>query len=98
MTRPETGLPKGSLEKSPVRMASEGTRPVKGMSVELIFLFAIDEEKGLVLSNGSADGAAKLVQVELFAGGGEVALGIEIGIAQKFVERPVKVVGSRILW
>ena len=32
----------------------------------LIFLFAIDEEKGLVLANGAADGTAELVQVELF--------------------------------
>jgi hypothetical protein len=60
------GLPKGSAVKSPPRMASEGTRPVKGNAVALIFLLAIDEEEGLVLANGPADGAAKLVQVELF--------------------------------
>jgi hypothetical protein len=65
----------------------------KRNAVALIFLFAIDEEKHLVLANGSANGAAKLVQVEFFRGGGKVALGIEIGIAHKFVERPVNVVG-----
>ena len=56
-------------------------------------MFAIDEEKGLVLSDGTANGAAKIVQVELLPRGGEVAVGIERGVAQKFVEGPVKVVG-----
>ena len=76
-----------------MRMASEGTQTRKRDAVALIFLFAIDEEKDLVLANGSADGASKLVQVELFRGGGKVALGIKIGIAHKFKERPVKFVG-----
>src|SRR5580658_2240464 len=62
--------------------------------MELILLFAIDKKEGLVLANGPADGTAKLVQIELFRGGGEVALGIEVGIARKLVERAVKVVGS----
>ena len=61
--------------------------------MELIFLFAIEEEKGLVLSNGAADRAAKMVQVELFRRGGKVALGIKRGVAQKFEERPVKIIG-----
>ena len=43
----------------------------------LIFLFAIDEEKRLVLADGAADGAAELVQVELLDGVGKVAFGIE---------------------
>ncbi len=70
----------------------------KGNFVELIFLFAIDEEEGLVLLNGAANSTAKLVQVELFDGVGKVALGIESLIAQKLEQSPVKVVGSRLLW
>ena len=46
--------------------------------MELIFLFAVDEEEGLVLPDRAADGAAELVQVELLDGVGEVALGIEM--------------------
>ena len=63
--------------------------------MELIFLFAVNEEKCLVLADGSADRTPKLVQVELFDRVGKVALGIKIGVAEEFVERPVKVVGSR---
>ena len=70
----------------------------EGNAVQLIFLFAIDEEKGLVLLNGAADGAAKLVQVELFRGGGEVALGIERGIAHEIRRGCRESCWSRILW
>ena len=68
-----------------MRMAREGTRPVKGNRVALIFLFATStNKKGLVLANRSADRAAKLIEVEFFHGAGEVALGVEIGVAHKF--------------
>jgi hypothetical protein len=40
----------------------------KGNALALILLFAIDEEKGLVLANGAAERAAKLVQIELRGG------------------------------
>jgi hypothetical protein len=41
-----------------------------------------------------ADGAAKLIQIELLRGGSEVAFGIEIGVARKLEERAVNVVGA----
>src|SRR5580658_8122985 len=61
--------------------------------MELILLLAIDEEEGFVLANWTANGTAKLVQIELFRRGGEEALGIERSVAQKLEQRSVKVVG-----
>ena len=49
----------------------------------LILLLAIQEEEGFVFADRSADGAAKLVQIELFRRGGKEALGIERGVAKK---------------
>jgi hypothetical protein len=51
-------------------------QPGEGKCMELIFLLAIDKQKRLVLLDRPAHRPAKLVQVELFRGGGKVALGI----------------------
>ena len=60
--------------------------------MKLIFLLTVDEEEGFVFADGSAEGAAKLVQVELFGVVSEVALGIERGVAQELEQAAVKVV------
>jgi hypothetical protein len=88
MARPLTGLPKGSAEKSPLRMASEGTRPVKVIPFALILLLAIHEEKRLVVADGPSDRAAKLVQIELRGCRVKVALRVEVGVADKLESDP----------
>ncbi len=65
----------------------------KGDALALEFLFAIDEEEGFVFDDGAADGAAELVQVELGGCLRKVVPGIQVGIAHKFEERPVKGIG-----
>src|SRR5580658_1235660 len=62
--------------------------------MKLILLLAIDEEESFVLANRTADGSAKLVEIELFWRGGEEALGIERGVAEELEQRPVEVVGA----
>ena len=54
----------------------------------------VDEEESLVFLDGAAERSAKLVEVELFSGGCEVAAGIELGVAEILEERSVYAVGS----
>jgi len=69
-----------------------GDKTGKDDAVALILLFSIDEEEGFVLANGAADGAAELIQIELFGGGGEEAFGVERGVAEEFKERAMEIV------
>ncbi len=50
----------------------------------LILLLSIDKEEGLVFANWSANGATKLIQVELFRRSREEALGVQLGVAKEF--------------
>jgi hypothetical protein len=65
-SRNRNGIAEGVAGEIAVAHGQRRHQTGKGNAVALIFLFAIDEEEGLVLVNGAADGAAKLVQVELF--------------------------------
>src|SRR5208282_2872437 len=62
----------------------------------LSFRFVVDEEKSLVFLDGSAQRTAKLVQIKLFLERSEIALGIEIGVAEVLVQRSVQLVGARL--
>src|SRR5271155_4455398 len=57
--------------------------------------FVVCKEERLVLLYWSTQRSAKLVQVELFFGRSEKALGIEIGVAEVLIERSVQLVGAR---
>jgi hypothetical protein len=46
------------------------------------------------VANGPSDGAAELVDIELGSCGVKVALGVEVGIADKLEERSVEIVGA----
>ncbi len=73
-----------------------GDQSRKRNAVALILLLPIDEKEALILSNGSPNGAAKLIQVELFRRGCEKALGVQWGIAQEFEQRSMESITSRL--
>ena len=89
-------MPKGSSEKSPLRMAMRRNQAGEGDSLALILLLAIHEEEGLVVADWPADRAAKLVQIELRGCGVKVASRVEVGVADEFEERSMEVVRSLI--
>ena len=77
-------------------MASEGTKPVKVVPWQLIFLLAIHEEERLVLPNRAANGTTELVQIEFFRRRREKALRIQRRIPQELKQAAVEVVGARL--
>ena len=54
----------------------------------------IHKEKSLVLPNWPAQRTAKLIEIELLLESRKVALGIQVGVAEILVERPVQLVRS----
>ena len=98
MTRPLTGLPKASAEKSPVRIAREGIESCKDDAVELILLFAVDEEECLVLANRAADRASELVQVELLGLGPQSSSWHRVTVLRKKFDREIRGRRSSRTW
>ena len=60
----------------------------------LKFVLDIGKEEGFIFFDGTADRTAKLIQIELLGIGGEIAAGVELGIAKEFKDRAVKTVGT----
>src|SRR5579864_5659247 len=58
--------------------------------------FIIYKEKRLILLEGPTHRGAELVQIELLAGGREVAARIQSGVAEELEDGSVQLVGSRL--
>ena len=56
--------------------------------------FIVEEEEGLIRTNGATDGPAELVALERRGASGEIVLGVEGAVADELVSRAVKFVGA----
>ncbi len=71
-----------------------GNQPLERSALALPLGLVVKEEESLVLLDGSADRAAKLVQVEFFLARSEVAAGVERSVAEELKQRSVNLVRS----
>ncbi len=80
-------MPKASLVKSPLRIATARNQARERDSVALVLLLVVGEEECLVFANRAADRAAELIQIELFGVGSEEAARVQVRIAKKLEHR-----------
>src|SRR6266478_2268675 len=92
LERPEYRVSECVIRVVPVSHRVAGQQSCKRDAATLKFLFAVDEEKCLVLSDWSANRPAKLIQVEFFRGRCEKALGVQRCVSQEFEQRAVEIV------
>src|ERR1700722_5460218 len=74
------------------RHASGRNKTIERHPFTLHFGLIVNKEERLVLPNRAAQRTAKLVQIEFFHRGCEVAARIEIGVAEELKQRAVKLV------
>ena len=90
---------KGAFEacvqtSEPFSAFGEGTVSTRSGGAVLAEAFVVEEEEGLVVAYGTADGGAELVALEGCGLGGEIVAGVESAVADELVESAVEAIGA----
>src|SRR5579863_1524882 len=89
-------IPSGNGAQHTVAGGLGGNCGQSSNALRLAYAFVVGKEKGAVLHNGTANGAAKLIALERWNGAAiKIISGIEGAVAEKLISAAVEAIGPR---